>query len=142
MASSMAHAEPNPALIWDTINAYQKTACLKGAVELGLFTRMGEGARTADEIAARCGASARGIRILCDYLTICGLLTKGDEGYGLTVDSATFLDQRSPAYLGGALVFLNDPTMLAVFRMSPKWRGAGPRCSKARARSIRTIRSG
>jgi SAM-dependent methyltransferase len=116
MASSTAHSEPNPALIWDTINAYQKTACLKGAVELGLFTRIGEGARTADEIAARCGATARGIRILCDYLTICGLLTKGDEGYGLTIDSATFLDQRSPAYLGGAIVFLNNPTMLGGFQ--------------------------
>ena len=74
----MTSAEPNAAIIWDNINAYQRTACLKGAVELGVFTRIGEGARTAEEISAKCGASTRGIRILCDYLTVQGLLTKND----------------------------------------------------------------
>lgn len=112
----MAHAEPNAAIVWDNINAYQQTACLKGAVELGLFTRIGEGARTAAEIAAKCAASERGVRILCDYLTVQGLLAKSDAGYELTIDSATFLDQRSPAYLGGTLVFLNDPFMIRGFQ--------------------------
>jgi ubiquinone/menaquinone biosynthesis C-methylase UbiE len=116
MASSIAHADPNPALIWDNINAYQRTACLKGAVELGLFTRIGEGAQTVEEIAAKCAASVRGVRILCDYLTIVGLLTKTESRYGLMVDSAAFLDQRSPAYLGGTLTFLNNSTLTGGFQ--------------------------
>jgi SAM-dependent methyltransferase len=116
MASTTALAEPTPALIWDTINAYQRTACLKGAIELGVFTRIAEGARTADEIASGCAASARGVRILCDYLTICGLISKDEGGYRLTPDSAVFLDQRSPAYLGGALAFLNDPFLVRGFQ--------------------------
>jgi hypothetical protein len=40
-------------------------------------------------------ASERGIRILCDYLTIIGLLAKSGDTYGLTPESAAFLSNRS-----------------------------------------------
>jgi SAM-dependent methyltransferase len=115
MASSIALVEPNPALIWDNINAYQRTACLKAAVELELFTRIGEGAHTAADLAAKCGATERGIRILCDFLVVQSLLTKNESKYGLTPDSAMFLDKRSAAYLGGTLTFLNDPALTGGF---------------------------
>jgi hypothetical protein len=46
------------------------------------------------------------MRILCDFLTIMEMLTKKDGQYALTLDSATFLDKRSPAYLGGATEFM------------------------------------
>ena len=115
MASSTAHSEPNPALIWDNINAYQRTACLKGAIELGLFTHIAEGAHDAAGLAAKCGAAERGIRILCDFLAVQGLLTKQEGKYGLTADSAMFLDKRSPAYLGGTLVFLNGVQLTSSF---------------------------
>src|SRR5436305_8466689 len=103
--ASMAHPSsgPNPAIIFDTIHAFQRTACLRGAVELDLFTKIGEGNQTAETLARSCNASERGIRILCDFFTIHGLLTKTDGAYALTIDSATFLDRRSPAYLGGTL---------------------------------------
>jgi ubiquinone/menaquinone biosynthesis C-methylase UbiE len=52
------------------------------------------------------------MRILCDYLTIMGMLTKNGNEYALTLDSATFLDKRSPAYLGGAIEFLCSPELL------------------------------
>jgi SAM-dependent methyltransferase len=115
MASSIALVEPNPGLIWDNINAYQRTACLKGAVELELFTHIGEGAHTAVDLAAKCGGTERGVRILCDFLTVNGLLTKHEGKYGLTPDSAMFLDKRSAAYLGGTLTFLNDPALTSGF---------------------------
>jgi ubiquinone/menaquinone biosynthesis C-methylase UbiE len=111
----MAHAEPNPAIILDTVQAYQRTAALKGAVDLDLFTAIGEGAQTVSAIAGSCKASERGIRILCDFLTVHGLLTKADGLYGLTVDSAAFLDKRSPAYLGGIVGFLNSPGITGAF---------------------------
>src|SRR5690349_20018029 len=115
MVSSMAHAEPNPAIIWETVQAYQRSAALKGAVELELFTAIGEGAQTVPAIAARCNASERGIRILCDYLAIHGLLTKQNGVYGLTTDSAAFLDKRSPAYLDGIVGFINSQGVTSVF---------------------------
>jgi len=85
---------------------------LKAGIELEVFTAIGEGNTTAAAIANRCNASERGTRILCDYLTIMGMLTKQDNQYALTLDSATFLDKRSPAYLGGAVEFLCSPELL------------------------------
>src|SRR5208282_4007780 len=50
-------------------------------------------------LAAKVSASERGVRILCDYLTIMSLLAKENGRYGLTEESALFLDRRSPASL-------------------------------------------
>ncbi|MGH9941650.1 MAG: methyltransferase [Pyrinomonadaceae bacterium] len=102
---------PSPELFFETINAYQRTAALKTAIELDLFSALAERQTAPADIAARCGAAERGVRILCDYLTIYGFLTKTETGYGLTPDSATFLDRRSPAYMGGTLEFLHSPTL-------------------------------
>lgn len=107
--------EPSPVLFFETANAYQRTAALRAAVDLELFTAIGEGARSPETLAPRCRASERGIRILCDYLTIIGFLTKEDGRYSLTPDSAFFLDKRSPAYVGGALKFLSSRDLTSGF---------------------------
>ena len=108
-------AQPSPEHFFHAATSYQQSAALKAAVELELFTAVAEGNRDAQSIAARCGASERGARILADFLVINGFLTKDENGYGLTQDSAVFLDRRSPAYMGGALEFLLAPTLLAGF---------------------------
>jgi SAM-dependent methyltransferase len=100
------NSQPSPMLFFDTVNAHVRTEALKAAVDLGLFTAIGEGATTAAALAEKCGAAERGVRILCDYLTVIGFLTKQGTEYGLTQDTAVFLDKRSPAYLGGTLEFL------------------------------------
>ena len=89
---------------------------LKGAVELDIFTHIADGATTAAEIAKRCQAAERGVRILCDFLTINGLLTKTDGKYGLTQDTAVFLSKRSPAYMGGAAKFPGHERHMAHFK--------------------------
>ena len=109
--STSAAQQPSPQLFFQTINAHQRTEALKAAIELEVFTAIGEGNTTAAEIAQRCQTSERGTRILCDYLTIMDMLTKQGDRYGLTLDSATFLDKRSPAYLGNATEFLCSPMM-------------------------------
>jgi len=109
--STSAAQQPSPQLFFQTINAHQRTEALKAAIELEMFTAIGEGNTTAAQIAKRCETSERGMRILCDFLTIHGMLTKQDGQYGLTLDSATFLDKRSPAYLGGAVEFLCSPML-------------------------------
>ncbi len=109
--STSAAQQPSPQLFFQTINAHQRTEALKAAIELEVFTAIGEGNTTAAEIANRCQTSERGMRILCDYLTIMEMLTKQGDRYGLTLDSATFLDKRSPAYLGDATEFLCSPQM-------------------------------
>ncbi len=112
---SAHNAQPSPERFFQLANAYQGTAALKAAVELEIFTAVAEGKRDAKSIAERCGASERGVRILSDYLVIVGLLTKEEGAYGLTEDSAVFLDRRSPAYMGGSLEFLLAPTLTSNF---------------------------
>jgi len=106
--------QPSPELFFSTVNAYQRTAAIKGAIELDLFTAVAEGNTTAEAIAKRCEASERGTRILCDFLVVNGFLTKQDGQYALTPDSALFLDRRSPAYMGSVIEFLLDPKMTAA----------------------------
>ncbi|HWC17500.1 MAG TPA: class I SAM-dependent methyltransferase, partial [Terriglobales bacterium] len=66
---------------------------------------------TTASIARRCEAAERGIRILCDFLTIHGFLKKEGAHYALTPESALFLDSHSPAYLGGTISFLLTDTL-------------------------------
>jgi SAM-dependent methyltransferase len=107
--------EPSPELIFETFNAYQRSAALRAAIELDLFRAIGEGLGDAASLARQCGASARGIRILCDYLTILGLLAKEESLYRHTPTSAVFLDPRSPACIAAAARFLCHPTLAEPF---------------------------
>ena len=106
---------PNPGRLFQTFNAYQQTAAMKAALELDVFTAIGDRQTTAAQIAQRAGAAERGIRILCDFLTVMGYLTKKDFHYALAPDAAMFLDRRSPAYMGSAARFLDAPEMLKAF---------------------------
>ena len=109
--STSAAQQPSPQLFFQTINAHQRTEALKAAIELEVFTAIGEGNTTAAEIAKRCQTSEKGMRILCDFLTIMEMLTKEGDRYALTLDTATFLDKRSPAYIGGATEFMCSPML-------------------------------
>lgn len=114
--STQTAQQPTPQLFFQTVNAYQRTEALKAAIELEVFTAIGEGKTTSSEIAERCGASERGIRILCDFLCIMGFLTKNGNRYQLTADSAMFLDKHSPAYLAGAIEFMLSPMLTDNFK--------------------------
>src|SRR5580700_5752435 len=106
---------PNPGIIFETFNAYQRSAAIKAAIELDLFTEIGKGNRTAAALANALPASARGVRILCDFLTIMGFLSKEGEEYSVGIDAALFLDRNSRAYFGGAARFLLDPKLIAPY---------------------------
>jgi 2-polyprenyl-3-methyl-5-hydroxy-6-metoxy-1,4-benzoquinol methylase len=108
-------SHPSPALLFDTINAYQRTQAIKTGIELGVFTAVAAGKTSAAEIAKACDASERGVRILCDYLVIIGFLTKQNKSYGLTPDTAMFLDRRSPAYMGTVTEFMLSPHVAENF---------------------------
>lgn len=112
----MSQPQPSPEGVFGAINAFQKSAALKAAIELDVFTAIAEGNETASELARRCDGAERGFRILCDYLVISGFLTKSDQKYGLTPDSAAFLSRKSPAYLGSITDFLLDPMLTDAFK--------------------------
>ena len=104
-----AGVAPSPALVFDTLMAYQRTAALRAAIELDLFRAIGEGPWDVASLAQRCSASERGIRILCDYLTVIGLLGKEDGRYVHNSTSRAFLDPRSPACVASTARFLGNP---------------------------------
>jgi SAM-dependent methyltransferase len=111
MTTATPHQPPTPQRFFDAVNAYQQTDALKAALELEIFTAIGEGNTTPATIANRCEAAERGVRILCDFLTIHGFLTKEGSHYGLAPDSAIFLNRQSPAYLGSAVEFMLTPRL-------------------------------
>jgi 2-polyprenyl-3-methyl-5-hydroxy-6-metoxy-1,4-benzoquinol methylase len=108
-------AMPDPAEIFAAFTAFHRTGALKAAIELDLFSALGAGATTADELARRCGATPRGVRILADFLTAAGFLAKDGARYALTPTTATFLDRASPAFMGSAITFLTAPMMWESF---------------------------
>jgi 2-polyprenyl-3-methyl-5-hydroxy-6-metoxy-1,4-benzoquinol methylase len=108
-------AGPSPELIFETLNAYQRSAALRAAIELDLFRAIGAGPGDVASLARQCGASERGIRTLCDFLTIHELLAKEDGSYRHTPASALYLDPRSPACVASMARFLGDPVMIEAY---------------------------
>jgi hypothetical protein len=106
---------PSPDIILETLQAYQRTAVLRGAIELDLFT-IAEGNKSIRAIAARMQASEKGTRVICDFLTIIGFLTKANAEYSLAPVSALFLNRNSPVYMGDVSKFF-----AAVEKIAPEF---------------------
>lgn len=106
MATPSQSQRPSPEHIFGVLTAFQNSAALKAAIELDIFTAIADGADRANIIAQRVNAAERGVRILCDYMTIQGFLTKTEDRFALTQESAIFLNRHSPAYMGTLANFL------------------------------------
>jgi predicted O-methyltransferase YrrM len=115
MSSSPQAQAPSPGVVFDTLQAYQRSVALKAGIDLDLFTAIAEGNQTLSAIATRIQASEKGTRVLCDYLCMMGFLVKQGADYTLTADSAAFLNRRSPAYLGSMANFLMSPHIAEMF---------------------------
>jgi ubiquinone/menaquinone biosynthesis C-methylase UbiE len=113
----MGDAGENP--IFDIAMGYQKTAALIAAVKLDLFSVIGADTMSLDTLAATTGAAIRGLRILCDYLTVIGLLKKSDSSYALTQISKTFLDEAAPFAMGKIVDFVAAPEIIDLFLNDP-----------------------
>jgi 2-polyprenyl-3-methyl-5-hydroxy-6-metoxy-1,4-benzoquinol methylase len=106
-----ASAPLTPTVVFENLQAFQRTAALKAAIELDVFRAVGQGPGDVASIARHARASERGTRILCDYLVVIGLLQKVDGRYQHTPSSAAFLDPTSPSCLASMAQFLSNPEM-------------------------------
>ncbi|MDT7040956.1 methyltransferase family protein [Candidatus Nitronereus thalassa] len=113
MTSSIS---PSPKLFFDTAFSIQRTAAIKAAIDLEIFTALKEGYHTPSRLTSRCQASERGMRMLAEYLVMLGFLTKFGDSYQLTQDSELFLVKTSPTYVGGTLEFILSPPLFEGFR--------------------------
>lgn len=105
--------------VYDISLSYQKTAAMKAAIELDIFTNIGNRCLSAEQISDITGASQRGVRILCDFLCAIGLLGKNTNLYNLSAEAKRFLDRTSPNYLGDVIDFLAAPEIVSMIIDDP-----------------------
>lgn len=102
---------PDPSLIMQVGMGFWPSKTLLTAVELGLFTALGTGANTAEELADTLQLRSRAVIDFLDGLVALRLLERDGSGqaarYRNTTATATFLDATSPRYLGGFLEMSN-----------------------------------
>jgi hypothetical protein len=113
----MDAVSPTPFI--DAVLGFQQTAAMRAAVKLDLFSLVCAGTDTAEAIAAASGAAPRGNRILADYLTIRGFLSKSDGHYEPTPATRAFLDRASPTFMGSIVDFMAAPEFIALFQDDP-----------------------
>jgi hypothetical protein len=109
MHSAASTAAPTPVVVFENVQAFQRTFALKAAIELDVFRAVGQGPGDVASIARHAKASERGTRILCDYLVVAGLLEKVEGLYRHTPSSAAFLDPASPSCIASIVKFLTLP---------------------------------
>jgi predicted O-methyltransferase YrrM len=101
----------DPSHILQTGLGFWGSKALLSAVELGLFTELGQGPAKAGEIRERLGLHERATHDFLDALVAMKLLERDGRGrdasYKNTPDTAAFLDKNSPAYVGGMLEMAN-----------------------------------
>jgi predicted O-methyltransferase YrrM len=105
----------DPSRILDTLRGYWRSEALRAAIDLGVFSAIGRGSRTAAGIAARCGARVEGIERLCDYLTSQGFLHRRAHRYRSAADTRHWLGTRSPHNLAPVARFFNEPPVTTAF---------------------------
>ena len=77
------------------------------AVELSVFTELGQGPLDAESLRARLNLHARGARDFFDALVALGMLQRIDGHYRNTPESGAFLDRSKRSYIGGLLEMAN-----------------------------------
>jgi hypothetical protein len=102
---------PDPSRIMQTATAFWASKVLLTAVELDLFTALGDGSMTAAQLGETLGLHPRGTYDFFDALVALEFLGRegdGPEGrYRNTPETAAFLRKGSPTYIGGLPEMLN-----------------------------------
>ena len=101
----------NPSFILQTAFGFWGSKVLLTAVELGLFTTLGDRRLTGAKLGKELRLHPRAYRDFFDALVAMKFLDRDGDGrqakYINTPEGAMFLDAASPRYIGGILVMLN-----------------------------------
>jgi len=103
----MKESPLDPSHIMEIGMGFFGSRSLLTAVELELFTHLGTGKMTGEQIRQRLDLHPRAIPDFPDALVALGLLRRDGDGpaalYGNTAETAVFLDKESAQYIGGIL---------------------------------------
>ncbi|MDH5472451.1 MAG: acetylserotonin O-methyltransferase [Gammaproteobacteria bacterium] len=112
----------DPGHIMQTATAFWASKVLLTAVELDLFTTLGDGKMTAPQLGKTLGLHPRGTYDFFDALVALKFLNRNGDGprgeYENTLQTAAFLNKKSPNYIGGMPEMLNS-------RLFGFWNGLG-----------------
>lgn len=101
-----------PARIMEVGMAFWPARTLLTAVKLGVFTELGDGAKTGAEIRDALGLHPRSTPDFFDTLVALRFLERDGDGDGAkyrnTTETGMFLDRNSPAFMGGFLEMAHD----------------------------------
>ena len=104
--------QPDPSYIMQTATGFWASKVLLTAVELDLFSVLHDGAMTAEKLGEKLGLHPRGTYDFFDALVALKFLERNGDGpegkYINTSDTFTFLNKKSPAYIGGLAEMLNS----------------------------------
>src|ERR1051325_1052666 len=105
------NAGRDPSTILQTAFGFWHSKVLLTAVEFGVFTKLADRRLTGAELGAELQLHPRAIADFFDALVAMKFLAREGAGpaakYLNTPESALFLDEKSPRYIGGILVMLN-----------------------------------
>ena len=118
----MMKEQLDPSHIMQTATAFWASKVLLTAVELDLFTTLGDGKMTAPQLGKTLGLHPRGTFDFFDALVALKFLDRDGDGpdgkYKSTPQTAAFLNKKSPTYIGGMPEMLNS-------RLFGFWNGLG-----------------
>ncbi len=101
----------NPSHIMQVGSGFWASKVLLTAVEFGVFTRLGNGPMTGKDLESALALHPRATWDFLDALVALKFLDRDGEGeharYRNTADTAAFLDENSPEYIGGILKMFN-----------------------------------
>ena len=107
----MSNTKLDPSRIMDVGMGFWPSKVLLSAIELDLFTHLDDTSMTGEEIGDRIGLHPRAIYDFLDTLVALRFLERDGDGaagrYRNTTETVAFLDENSPAYVGGFLKMLN-----------------------------------
>src|SRR4051812_40041441 len=105
-------APPDPTKLFPLSTNFMASKTVLTAVELGVFTCLGETALTAGQLAEALGLPPRAVPDFPDALVGLGVLDRDGEGpearYRNTPETAAFLDRSRPTYIGGVFEMANS----------------------------------
>jgi predicted O-methyltransferase YrrM len=107
----MPRMELDPSHIMQVGMGFWASKTVLSAVELELFTRLGDQSMTGEELGKQIGLHPRAIADFLDTLVALRFLDRDGDGsdgrYRNTPETATFLDKQRPTYVGGLLEMAN-----------------------------------
>lgn len=124
--------KPNPGLLMQVATAHRASTALYAAAELGVFTALGGGPKTATEVASAIGVpEAEPLRLVMEMCVTSALLHRDGDRYANTATTDFFLVRGKPAYIGAGLAYAADlypawGTLTALVRSGKATRPPDP----------------